>query len=128
MSFLADTHILVWAAQEPERLPKDVRELFENEHSDIRFSVISVWEVALKAARRPDQFPFGPDRFRNALLENGLSEIPVNGQHAVMVETLQPIHGDPFDRMLIAQAMCEGLTLITADTLIARYSAPIWRV
>jgi PIN domain nuclease of toxin-antitoxin system len=128
MSFLADTHVLVWAAQSPERINAATRDLLSDPGADIRFSVVSIWEYAIKHQRRPDQFVADPATFREGLLAHGFREIDVTGSHAQAVTGLPPIHHDPFDRMLVAQAQCEQLVLLTGDENILRYSAPIWWV
>ena len=92
------------------------------------FSVVSVWEVAIKSGRGHADFDVSPLLLREALLENGYEELPVMGNHAVAVAGLPPIHKDPFDRLLIAQAMVEGITLLTVDSTIAQYPGPIRKV
>jgi PIN domain nuclease of toxin-antitoxin system len=76
-------------------------------------------------ANRPDDFQVDPRIFRRSLLDNKYTELPITGEHAIAVPDLPAIHKDPFDRMLVAQARCEGLTLLTADPLVARYPGPI---
>ena len=125
MNLLLDTHVLLWAAGMPERLPGDVRELLEAEDAKPFFSAASLWEIAIKSGLGRADFRVDPRVLRRGLLENGYAELPVTGAHAVAVDLLPPIHKDPFDRLLIAQARVEGLTLLTADRLIARYPGPI---
>ncbi len=125
MKLLLDTRVLLWAAREPDRLPDSVRERIENPASELIYSAASLWEVAVKnTLRRPD-FSVDPRLLRRGLLENGYVELPVTGVHAAVVDLLPPIHRDPFDRMLIAQAQMEGLTLLTADSIVGRYPGPI---
>jgi PIN domain nuclease of toxin-antitoxin system len=92
------------------------------------FSVVSVWEVAIKSSLRHADFEVSPILLRETLLESGYEELSVMGNHAVAVAGLPPIHKDPFDRLLIAQAMIEGITLLTVDAAIARYPGPIRKV
>ena len=92
------------------------------------FSVTSIWEIAIKRAMKRPDFLFDPRVIRRQLLDDGYEELPVLGQHAVEVDILPPIHKDPFDRILIAQAMVEGITLLTADPVIAKYPGPIRQI
>lgn len=125
MNLLLDTHVLLWAAAASPQLPDDARALIENSANAVFFSAASLWEVAIKnGLGRPD-FRFDSRLLRRGLLENGYSELPVRGAHAVAVDLLPPIHKDPFDRILVAQAQVEGVTLLTADALVARYPGPI---
>ena len=125
MKFLLDTHLLPWAAGVPERLPDEARALLEDEDATPFFSAASLWEVAIKNRLGRADFNVDPRVLRRGLLENGYVELPVAGAHAVAVDLLPPIHKDPFDRLLVAQARIEGLTLLTADKAVARYPGPI---
>jgi PIN domain nuclease of toxin-antitoxin system len=122
---LLDTHVLLWGANEPERLPISASALIEDPDNDVAFSIISLWEVAIKTARRRDDFRVDVGSLRRQLLDNGYAELAVTGAHAVALATLPPLHKDPFDRMLIAQAIVEGVTLLTADARLAKYPGPI---
>ncbi len=125
MSLLLDTHVLLWAAGEPERLPRSTLEMLEDPAVAVTFSAASIWEVAIKnGLGRPD-FSVDPRVLRRGLLEHGYVELPVTGAHAAAIDVLPDIHRDPFDRLLIAQAHAEGLTLLTADSVIGRYPGPI---
>ena len=125
MNLLLDTHVLLWAAGVPERLPDDVRALLEDQDAKLFFSAASLWEVAIKSGLGRADFRVDARVLRRGLLENGYVELAVTGAHAVAVDLLPPIHKDPFDRLLIAQARVEGLTLVTADQVVARYPGPI---
>ena len=125
MSFLLDTHVLLWAAGAPDRLPYETRSLIEDPAVEVIFSAASLWEIAIKSGLRRHDFNLDPRVLRRGLLENGYTELPVTGAHAVAVDLLPPIHKDPFDRMLIAQAQLEGVTLLTADRTVGRYQGPI---
>jgi len=92
------------------------------------FSSASLWEVAIKSGLGRRDFRIDARLLRRGLLDNGYDELPITGEHAVALDGLPPIHKDPFDRMLIAQSMVEGITLLTADPLIAQYPAPIRKV
>lgn len=125
MILLLDTHLLLWAAMEPHRLPRGARELLEAAQHRLVFSVASIWEIAIKRGLGRADFTLQPAPFRRGLLDNGYEEIPVTGEHAVATMTLPPLHKDPFDRVLVAQAMTEGYTLLTADAKVAAYPGPI---
>ena len=125
MKVLLDTHLLLWAAAEPHRLPEAVRTLLEQSDTEPVFSAASLWEVAIKRGLDRPDFQLDPRLLRRGLLDNGYLELPVTGEHAVAVADLPPIHKDPFDRMLIAQALTSGIELLTADEVVARYTGPI---
>lgn len=122
---LLDTHVLLWAAGTPDRLPPDAREVIEDRETDPIFSAASVWEVALKSALGRPDFSVDPRVLRHRLLAHDYTELPVTGAHAAAVDLLPPIHKDPFDRLLVVQAQLEGLTLWTADRVVGRYPGPI---
>ena len=125
MRLLLDTHILLWAANEPERLSAATRALVENPNNDVVFSAISIWEIAIKTGRGRDDFRLDAGFFRRGLFDNGYAELPMTGAHAAALAGLPAIHKDPFDRMLVAQATVEGLTLVTSDPAVANYPGPI---
>lgn len=125
MTALLDTHLLLWAAGLPDRLPPDVRELLNNPATEPAYSAASLWEVAIKSELGRADFLVDPRLLRRGLLENGYSELPVTGAHAVAVDLLPEIHKDPFDRILVAQAQVEGITLWTMDEVVGRYPGPI---
>ncbi len=125
MSLLLDTHVLLWAAGEPERLPRSTQEVLEDSAVAVTFSAASIWEVAIKNGLGRADFSVDPRVLRRGLLEHGYVELPVTGAHAAAVDVLPDIHRDPFDRLLIAQAHAEGLTLLTAGRVIGRYPGPI---
>jgi|ERR1035438_8597458 PIN domain nuclease of toxin-antitoxin system len=128
MRFLLDTQLALWMYFEQERLSAQARSILENRQNLLAFSTASLWEIAIKRGRGRKGFQFDPRVLRRAMLDDGYEELPVLGQHAVEVDALPPIHKDPFDRILIAQAMVEGITLLTADPVIAQYSGPIRKV
>jgi len=125
MRLLLDTHILIWGAVEPERLSRAARALIEDLDNDLAFSAVSLWEAAIKAALRGADFEIDVGELRRNLFDNGYSEIAATGAHAAALANLPLIPKDPFDRMLVAQAMIEGLTLITRDPVVAQYPGPV---
>jgi PIN domain nuclease of toxin-antitoxin system len=128
MKLLLDTHILLWAAAHPELLPLKAVEAIEDPDNALLFSAASLWEITIKAGLgRPDFF-VDARLLRRGLLDNGYEELAVTGEHVLGVAMLPAIHRDPFDRLLVAQAIAEGIALLTADAELARYPGPIRRV
>jgi len=125
VKLLLDTHLLLWAAAEPERLPSSAIAEIENPSNELLFSPASLWEVAIKRGLGRDDFAVDPRLLRRGLFDNGYHELPITSEHAVAVDGLPAIHKDPFDRILVAQAISEGITLMTTDDLVARYPGPI---
>lgn len=128
MKFLLDTHLLVWMANQPQRLSKPASELLTDPSNDLCFSAISVWEVAIKQNLGRSSFTVDAPTLRRGLLANGFQEIYLSSDHGLATLNLPPIHQDPFDRILIAQAICENITLLTSDAEIAKYPGPIRKV
>ncbi len=125
MKLLLDTHVLLWAAGSPERLPPDARVMLENVDNALLFSAASLWEIAIKRGLGRADFQVDARVLRRGLLDNGYQELPITSEHAVFIDSLPPIHKDPFDRILVAQATVEGITLLTADEMVAQYPGPI---
>ena len=125
MKLLLDTHVLLWAAGAPRRLSPAARALLEDEANELLFSAASLWEVAIKQQLGREDFRADARLLRRGLLDNGYAELPVTSAHATAFDLLPPLHKDPFDRMLIAQAVVEGIMLLTADANLARYPGPI---
>ncbi len=125
MKLLLDTHLLLWAAGEPRRLSKPARALIENPDNELLFSAASLWEVAIKRSLGRDDFKVDARLLRRGLLDNGYTELPILSDHVVATESLPLIHKDPFDRILVAQATAEGITLLTIDSLLSQYPGPI---
>jgi len=125
MKLLLDTHLLLWAAGKPNRLPATARKLIDNPANELLFSAASVWEVAIKRGLGRSDFQADPRLLRRGLLDNGYTELPILSDHVVAMESLPPIHKDPFDRLLVAQATVEGITFLTADSIVAEYPGPV---
>jgi len=131
VKLLLDTHILLWAAggeaegSDADPMPPTVRRLLLHTGNELIFSAASIWEVAIKAGLGRRDFRADAHLLRRGLLANGYGELEISGAHAAAVSQLPPIHRDPFDRMLVAQATLEGLTLLTADAVLATYPGPI---
>jgi PIN domain nuclease of toxin-antitoxin system len=128
VKLLLDTQILLWSAGQPDRLSATARRLLGDRRNDLLFSAASLWEIAIKSTLGREDFRVEPRVLRRGLLDNGYAELPVTSQHAVQIDALPRLHKDPFDRLLLAQAQCEGVTLLTADAQLARYPGPVRRV
>ena len=128
MKLLLDTHLLLWAAGDPGRLSSDARALIEDPSNNPVFSAASLWEVAIRRGLGRGDYQVDPHLLRRGLLDNGYGELPIASQHAVAVDALPRIHADPFDRILVAQSMVEGITLLTSDPIVARYPGPVRKV
>ncbi|MEO8299442.1 MAG: type II toxin-antitoxin system VapC family toxin [Burkholderiales bacterium] len=128
MKLLLDTHLLLWAAGAPGRLSPTARALIESLEHEVIFSAASLWEVTIKSGLGREDFQVEARVLRRSLLDNGYTELPITSAHAVAVGSLPALHRDPFDRLLVAQALTEGITLLTADALVAQYPGPVRRV
>lgn len=128
MKLLLDTHLLLWAAGFPDRLSGKAHALLEATESELFFSAASLWEIAIKRGLGRADFLVDVRLLRRGLLDNGYEELNITSEHALAVEGLPSLHKDPFDRILVAQAMVEGITLVTADAQVAQYPGPVWRV
>ena len=128
MKLLLDTHLLLWAANDPKRIPKRALTLVEDPDNELLFSVASLWEIVIKRSLEREDFEVDARLLRRALLDNGYAELPITSEHVVNVDQLPPIHKDAFDRVLVSQAMVEGITLLTNDRKLSGYPGPIKRV
>jgi len=125
---LLDTQLLLWAAGQPERLPGPPRRMIGDDRNQLIFSAASLWEIAIKSSLGREDFRADARLLRRGLLDNGYDELAVGGDHAVAITNLPPIHKDPFNRMLVAQSVVEGILLLTADPVIAQYPGPLRKV
>jgi PIN domain nuclease of toxin-antitoxin system len=128
LNLLLDTHVLLWAAGNPDRLSETARTLIIDENNTLFFSAASVWEIVIKSGLGRNDFCVDPNLFRRSLQDNGYLELPIMSQHVLAVYHLPDLHKDPFDRMLVAQAQSEGFLLLTADERVALYPGPVQRV
>ena len=128
MKLLLDTQLLLWAAGEPKRLSAAARKLLNDPRNELSFSAASLWEIAIKCTLGRQDFRVEPRLLRRGLLDNGYLELPVTSQHAVGIDGLPPLHKDPFDRLLLAQALNEGITLLTSDAQLVQYGGPVHKV
>lgn len=125
MRYLLDTHILLWAMDQYERLPDVAYQIIKNPENTLFFSTASIWEIAIKYAKKRTDFDSDPHEIRFNAIHSGYLELAIMGNHAAGVAMLPNIHNDPFDRLLISQAIIEDATLITHDKIIAKYPGPI---
>lgn len=128
MILLLDTHLLLWAAYDPKQLSSEALSLIEDHDHTLVFSAASIWEVAIKASLGRDDFVADARVLRRALLEADYQELTITGAHTGGISDLPQLHKDPFDRLLVAQARYEGITLLTADQTLAQYGPPVWSV
>ena len=128
MKLLLDTQLLLWAAGQPERLSKTALKLLNDPRNELLFSAASLWEIAIKSTLGREDFHVEPRLLRRGLLDNGYVELPITSLHAVSIDGLPPLHKDPFDRLLLSQALSEGITLLTSDSTLAKYPGPVRKV
>jgi PIN domain nuclease of toxin-antitoxin system len=125
MSILLDTKLLLWSQVEPSRLPQWIVERLDDPDETPIFSVVSIWEVIIKAALKRKDFDFDAAQVRTTLLEKGWRELELRGEHVLGVGELGSNHGDPFDRVLVAQAKADGRELGTTDAVLKGYGSHV---
>ncbi len=125
MRYLLDTHILLWAAADSEALPSVAKEIILSADNALYFSAASIWETAIKSRLGRPDFNLDPKAFAEALAQNGYLELPILATHSAAVYGLADVHKDPFDRILIAQAQCEDMKLLTADKALQGYGVVV---
>lgn len=118
MRLLADSHVLIWWMENPSLLTPAARAAIADPGNEVFMSAASIWELGLKVAKGKLRLP---DNFVPLLRAGGFTDLPIQARHAERSLNLPAVHGDPFDRMLIAQALEEGLTLVSCDQWIAGY-------
>lgn len=127
MNILLDTHELIWALNDDPRLSKKAYEYITDPDNDIFYSTVSIWEVAIKHAIRPDDIEFNGKELAAFCKDAGFFNLPVYDKHVFAMETLvrpsdAPRHNDPFDRLLVGQAKAENMVFLTHDSLIPYYN------
>lgn len=128
MRLLLDTHLLLWTAGKSHMLSKEAVELIAAPDNEIAYSVVGLWEIAIKNRLGRSDFSVDLPLLRRRLLDNGYRELSVVGEHAIALEAVPLHHRDPFDRILIVQAMVEGMTLLTVDAALASYGSAVRKV
>jgi PIN domain nuclease of toxin-antitoxin system len=128
VKLLLDTHIVLWAAGQPEKLSESARILLTTSGNILFFSAASIWEIVIKRGLGREDFKVDPHRLRKMLIVHGYTELPVTAEHALSVEALPLLHKDPFDRLLLAQARTEGMLLLTVDAAVIQYQESVMAV
>ncbi len=128
MNLLLDTHVALWAIIDSPKLPKKARELIELPESSVWISAATIWEIAIKHHLGRGDMPVSGRNALRYFRESGYRFLSVEPEHAAAVEELQPLHGDPFDRIMVAQALVEPMRFITHDPVVARYSDTIIKI
>ena len=128
MKLLLDTHLLLWAANNSAQLSKTARKLMNDPQHQLFFSVISLWEIGIQANLGRKDFYVDARILRRELLNNDYQELVLTAEHTLAISELPLLHRDPFDRMLIAQANIENMTLLTSDSLVSQYPGAIKKV
>ena len=123
MKLLLDTHMLLWAAA--GTLTKEAEEMVLDGDNTLYFSPASIWEIGIKKSLGRSDFKVDPEVLRRGLLDNQYQELPITSLHALAVNDLPRIHKDPFDRMLLAQAKAEGISLLTSDSSLRESPGPV---
>ena len=128
MTVLIDTHCWLWWMVSPERLSNQALDIIQDGENTILFSAVSSWEIAIKYAIGKINLPEPPDEFiPKRLIRDGFTSISIEHTHALFTASLPRHHNDPFDRLLIAQALLEQVPIITADAAIELYDVDIIR-
>jgi PIN domain nuclease of toxin-antitoxin system len=125
MKLLLDSHTFLWAVMEPERLSLRAQELIASAHNQVFVSTASLWEISIKAALQKIKLDGPPRLLVDLVTKHQFTELPILSRHAVSVFDLPHYHRDPFDRLLVAVCLIEGLALVSADTNIAKYDIQV---
>ncbi len=125
MKLLLDTQMSIWSVARTARLSSSARSLLDDPANELLFSTVCIWEVSIKYALGKAGFDVEPRLLRRALLDRGDTELLITSEHAFTLSSLPLIHRDPFDRLLVSQALTEGLTLVTSDSTLAAYGWPV---
>jgi len=128
VKLLLDTKILLWAAGQPEKLSETAHTLLVTPENSLFFSAASIWEIIVKRGLGREDFKADPHRLRKMLIAQRYSELPITAEHLLSLESLPPLHKDPFDRLLIAQARSEAMLLLTADAKVSQYGEAVLAV
>jgi PIN domain nuclease of toxin-antitoxin system len=125
MQLLLDTHLLLWSMAASRRLPRVAKELLLDPANSVSYSAASIWEIAIKSALRREDFKVDLPSLLRALGRANFTELPISAAHAMRVTVLPAIHKDPFDRLLVAQALVESSVLLTNDGQLGRYGPQV---
>lgn len=129
MDFLLDTHILLWLFNDDPRLSKTIKEIMLNPKSNFYYSIVSMWEVAIKHSKHPEKMNTSGTLFMHYCEQAGFKKLPLDDRHVLALETLncaddEVNHNDPFDRILLSQAKADGMSFITHDRKFSAYNEP----
>jgi PIN domain nuclease of toxin-antitoxin system len=122
MKLLLDTHVVIWAAA--GTLSAEMKRTLLDERNELYFSSVNIWEIVIKRSLRKDGFDVDPASLHIALVRNGYTEIPLTAKHTLRMTHMPWHHKDPFDRILLSQAIDENMTLLTADRIFENYDGP----
>ena len=128
MNLLLDTHVALWAIADSPKLPLKARELIASPRTNVWISTASIWEIAIKYSLGRGDMPISGQTALRYFSESGYRQLPIEAEHAVAIEDLPAHHSDPFDRILVAQALIEPMRLMTHDAMVALYSDTIIKV
>ena len=128
MRYLLDTHLLLWGAREPQRLSPLALALLADSRNDFYFSAASIWEISIKASSVRKGFLVDPEKLLRGFVMNGFIELQIASEHSLAVASLPTLHRDPFDRLLVAQSVVEGLILLTHDRTLTAYGPTVQQV
>ncbi len=128
MNLLLDTHVALWAITDSPKLPQRARDLIQAPKTTVWVSAASIWEIAIKCGLGRGDMPVSGQDAVRYFQESGYRFLPIDVEHALAVESLPAHHQDPFDRILVAQALVEPMRLMTHDPLVARYSDTVIEV
>jgi len=128
MKLLLDTHVLLWAFEAPKRLDRKTISLLNSDTHQKWFSVVSLWEIGVKQGLNRVDFNVDARQLRSELVRRGFAELSISAEHTLAVGRLPALHRDPFDRLLLCQALVEGLTLVTGDELLLQYPYSLLQV
>ena len=126
MDLLLDTHSLIWFLNGDEKLSDKAKSVIEDSTNLKNVSIATIWEIAIKISLDKFKFPKGFKHFLDMVVDNGFEILPITFEHALELSTLEFIHRDPFDRLLIAQCKADKLIIVTTDDNIKRYIETIW--
>ena len=128
MNLLLDTHVALWAIADSPKLPLKARELIASPRTSVWISTASIWEIAIKYSLGRGDMPISGQAALRYFSESGYRQLPIEAEHAVATEDLPAHHSDPFDRILVAQALVEPMRLMTHDATVALYSDTIIKI
>lgn len=128
MNLLLDTHVALWAITDSPKLPQKARDLIQSTKTTVWISAASLWEIAIKHSLGSGDMPVSSQDAERYFRDSGYRFLAIEPEHAIAIEELAPHHQDPFDRILVAQALVEPMRLITHDPLVALYSDTIIKI